>query len=105
MSSKPFTRRLVAVVGGGALIATGALLAGCGNNDEQTPSTTTTTTNDHDAAVIERTAAVADGEGHQSHRWQLVHPRRQSAAGAHRTPRRAPQQLTLKGCELCSSAE
>ena len=44
MSSKPFTRRLVAVVGGGALIAMGAFLAGCGNNGEQTPSTTTTTT-------------------------------------------------------------
>jgi hypothetical protein len=44
MSSNPFTRRLVAVVGGGALIAMGAFVAGCGNNGEQTPSTTTTTT-------------------------------------------------------------
>jgi hypothetical protein len=44
MSSKPFTPRLVAVVGGGALIAMGAFLAGCGNNGEQAPSTSSTTT-------------------------------------------------------------
>jgi hypothetical protein len=43
MSSKIFTRRLIAVAGGGALIAMG-VLAGCANKGEQAPSTSTTTT-------------------------------------------------------------
>jgi hypothetical protein len=44
MSSKSFTRPLMAVVGGGALIVMGTLMAGCGNNGGQAPSSTTTTT-------------------------------------------------------------
>ena len=54
--------------------------------------------NDDDAA-IERRAAVPDGEGHQSHRRQLVLAPDSGAARAHRAARRPPQQLThFHGC-------
>lgn len=63
MSSKPFTRRLAAVVGGGALIAMGALMTGCGNNGgEQAPSTTPTATTTTTTTPTSSPAAPAPTE-------------------------------------------
>ena len=99
MSSNSSTRRLVAVAGGGLLVTIGLLTAGCGKGGEQAPSTTHDHDHDddhNDTAAIERSAAISDGEGHQSHRRQLVLTADSGAACAHRTARRPPQQITTQ---------